>query len=72
MGLLQRKAVCTVHDGHGGTCGLEDQCTHVVTESSDGRILHEHDVCGRHRKEMNLPEWDVTITAEGELRRFDV
>lgn len=71
MSLLQRKVPCTVHDGRGGRCGVVDQCTHVVTESSDGRVLHEHDVCGRHRKQMSLPEWDCTLLAGGEVRRFD-
>lgn len=71
MGLLQRRVPCTVHDGHGGRCGAVDQCTHVVTEGAGGVVLHEHDVCGRHRKEMRLPEWDVTIGPGGEMRRFD-
>ena len=71
MGILQRNVACTVHDGHGGRCGLVDQCTHVVTESVDGRLLHEHDVCAHHRLEMRLPEWDCTISASGEVRRFE-
>lgn len=68
--MLQRQATCTVHD-HGGRCGRVDQCTHVVTEGVDGTILHEHDVCGRCRKQMSLPEWDVTISPAGEMRRFE-
>lgn len=68
MGLLQRKTRCTVHDGHGGTCGRKDQCTHVVTENAAGP-LHEHDVCPDHRKLLDLPEWDVTISPEGVVRR---
>lgn len=71
MTLLQRRTTCTVHDGEGGRCGIVDQCTHVVTEAADGRILHEHDVCRKHRIQMRLPEWDVTISAGGEMRRFE-
>lgn len=71
MSLLQRRAVCTVHDGHGATCGTEDQCTRVVTEH-DGRVQHEHWVCTGCRKRMSLPEWDVTLSlAAGETRRFE-
>lgn len=70
MSLLQHQATCTVHDGHGGRCGREDQCTTVVTVDSQGRELHRHDVCSRCRKVMALPEHDVTLQAGGEVRRF--
>ena len=72
MSLLQRRAVCTVHDDQGGTCGREDQCTRVVTVDTDGKVQHEHWVCGGCRRRMSLPEWDVTLSlAEGETRRFE-
>lgn len=69
MALLQHLAVCIVHDGHGGRCGIADQCTTVRTLDRVGNVLNEHDVCGRCRKRMQLPEWDVDITADGEHRQ---
>lgn len=69
MAILQHQAACTVHNGEGGTCGVEDQCTTVRTLRADGQILHQHDVCRRHRTEMGLPEWDVDLTVDGEQRQ---
>lgn len=71
MGLLQHHAVCTVHDGHGGRCGREDQCTTVVSVDAQGQELHRHDVCAQCRTRMDLPEHDVMIRGAAVFRLID-
>lgn len=70
MAIIQHRATCTVHDGKGGRCGRVDQCTTVVTVDRQGRVLHTHDVCGRCRKVMSLPEHDVTLGPGGDEQRL--
>lgn len=66
--ILQRKTRCTIHDGEGGTCRRKDWCTRVVTQNLAGKDLHDHQVCKRHRLELDLPEHDVLINPLGTHR----
>lgn len=68
MSLLQRKTRCTAHDGNGNTCRRKDHCTRVVTQNLAGQIVTDHQICKRHRLEMDLPEHDVVLTPHGAYR----
>lgn len=62
---------CTVHDGHGGRCGVTDLCTHVRTIDAAGVVMHEHDVCLEHRQSLGLSlDKDCDLTPAG-MRIFE-